>query len=413
MKKKVNVLFNEFKSDTKRGKLLRTCAIVFALLIVSCCLVLSWYLHEKSVNTWQLKSETITVEYGTVFEPSIQDFVDTTTYPNVHNGNTHIELPDVNDKGILPLGEYNVKISHESGYMLFNKTIFNRSDEKTCLVEVIDTVAPKWEECPLEVECIKDCKEDFTEKYKASDLSVVDIVIDDKVVDYSTEGEYDAVVFATDEGGNVINQAITVKVLSPTIELSEKELVINIGSKANIEASVTGKEQEVVWASDDESIATVSDGVVVGVKAGTTTVTATANGVKSACEVVVKEKTTSTSRSSSSSNDNYSSSTTSRTSNTSNGSNNNSSSSRGSSSSSSTPTCANGNHSIGCGNVGRWFNSRNEFVNYYNTTTQEWANKVNNGSISWEEYYSKCPSGYECWSCSNCGKWSGNFKYIN
>ena len=37
--------------------------------------------------------------------------------------------------------------------------------------------------------------------------------------------------------------------------------------------------------------------------------------------------------------------------------------------------------------------------------------KWDKGEISDSEYYSKSPYGYECWSCSYCGKWTGNFKY--
>ena len=30
---------------------------------------------------------------------------------------------------------------------------------------------------------------------------------------------------------------------------------------------------------------------------------------------------------------------------------------------------------------------------------------------AFKEYGEKSPCGYECWSCSYCGKWTGNFKY--
>lgn len=37
--------------------------------------------------------------------------------------------------------------------------------------------------------------------------------------------------------------------------------------------------------------------------------------------------------------------------------------------------------------------------------------KVQTGEITFEEYNKKAPTGYESWSCSHCGKWTGNFKY--
>lgn len=73
--------------------------------------------------------------------------------------------------------------------------------------------------------------------------------------------------------------------------------------------------------------------------------------------------------------------------------------------------CENGNHSMNCGNIGKWFDSRAKLVQYYNDVVNEWNEKVDSGEITEAEYYAKCPTGYECWSCSHCGKWTGNFKY--
>ncbi len=61
--------------------------------------------------------------------------------------------------------------------------------------------------------------------------------------------------------------------------------------------------------------------------------------------------------------------------------------------------------------MGRWFNSKKEVENYTSSERKKWKNKYLNGEITWEEYTKKAPCGYECWSCSYCGKWTGNFKY--
>ena len=71
----------------------------------------------------------------------------------------------------------------------------------------------------------------------------------------------------------------------------------------------------------------------------------------------------------------------------------------------------NNNHSIKCGNMGRWFNSRSELVAYYNSDVSKWNKKIDNEEITYDEYYKNVPSGYECWSCSYCGKWTGNLKH--
>ena len=71
----------------------------------------------------------------------------------------------------------------------------------------------------------------------------------------------------------------------------------------------------------------------------------------------------------------------------------------------------NSNHSIKCGNMGKWFNCRSELVAYYNNEVSKWNKKIDNEEITYDEYYKNVPSGYECWSCSYCGKWTGNLKH--
>ena len=74
--------------------------------------------------------------------------------------------------------------------------------------------------------------------------------------------------------------------------------------------------------------------------------------------------------------------------------------------------CTNNNdHSMSCGNMGRWFNSRDEVDNYWVQVDNNYAKQYLDGTITFEEYNKKSPYGYECWSCSYCGKWTGNFKY--
>ena len=75
-------------------------------------------------------------------------------------------------------------------------------------------------------------------------------------------------------------------------------------------------------------------------------------------------------------------------------------------------TCTNnGNQNQACGNMGKWFNSKSEVKACAEKEMRYWADLEESGQITREEYYQKCPSGYECWSCAYCGKWTGNFKY--
>lgn len=129
-----------------------------------------------------------------------------------------------------------------------------------------------------------------------------------------------------------------------------------------------------------------------------------------------KEEQTESTTQKSSSKKSTSSSSSAKNSNTGNNTSSNASSSskpnNNGGSATTTSGCANGNHSMPTGNCGKWFNSRNEAINYYNSVSDMWNSKYDAGEISYEELCKKCPFGYECWSCSNCGKWTLNYKYI-
>mgnify|MGYP000870448291 CR=1 FL=1 len=71
----------------------------------------------------------------------------------------------------------------------------------------------------------------------------------------------------------------------------------------------------------------------------------------------------------------------------------------------------NSNHSIKCGNMGKWFTSKSDIDDYWEEVVQTYSKQYENGEITWETYCKKSPYGYECWSCGYCGKWTGNFKY--
>lgn len=68
-------------------------------------------------------------------------------------------------------------------------------------------------------------------------------------------------------------------------------------------------------------------------------------------------------------------------------------------------------HWMPCGNVGKWYNSKEDFKAEYMTESDKWNAKLENEEIDWDTYIHSCAGGYELWSCPNCGKWTGNYKY--
>lgn len=68
-------------------------------------------------------------------------------------------------------------------------------------------------------------------------------------------------------------------------------------------------------------------------------------------------------------------------------------------------------HWMMCGSIGKWYDTRADFQADYFKETNKWNELLDNEEIDWDTYVVSCPQGYECWSCPNCRKWTGNYKY--
>ena len=402
------------QKNAKKFNKKKTVIIIGMIIILLTVLISFWYVYEKNINQWDVREKQVTIEYGEIYEPSLSELVDTGKYPDVTSENTQIDI-EANkdgDAAYYSVGKSNIKITHTSEYKLFGLKLFSVKDTKNIPFTISDTTAPVFSNDngvnPKEVSFIKDCKEDITNKYQASDLSNVEITFDDKDVDYSKAGEYTANVFAKDANDNVSYMEVKVIITEPTIDFNVSVLSLNIGDEYTIEAKVDGKDKEIEWSSSDESITKVDNGKVTAIKAGKATVKAKANGVEKTCDVTVKEKAAQQQTQKNSINKNSSTNVAQSKSNAASASSNSNSSAENNKEIHCTN---NNNHSIKCGNMGRWFNSRDEVDNYWVQVDNNYAKQYLDGTITFEEYHKKSPGGYECWSCSYCGKWTGNFKY--
>lgn len=220
--------------------------------------------------------------------------------------------------------------------------------QKNVKINIIDTTPPEFTETIDSITVNKGEEIDIASKFKATDLSGEVEIKAENTVDVNTVGEQVINVSATDKNGNV--------------------------NKAEVKITVIEKKEEQTESTSQKSSS--------------------------------KKATSSTIKNNNTSNNNASSN--------SNKSNNNSSASKPNNNGGSATTtsgCANGNHSMPTGNCGKWFNSRNEAINYYNSVSDMWNSKYDAGEISYEQLHKNCPGGYECWSCSRCGKWTVNLKY--
>ena len=411
------------QKNAKKFNKKKTVIISGMIIILLAVLISFWYAYEKNINQWDVREKQVTIEYGEIYEPSLSELVDTGKYPDVTSENTQIDIEagKDGDAAYYSVGKSNIKITHTSEYKLFGLKMFSVKDTKNIPFTISDTTAPVFSNDdgvnPKEVSFVKDCKEDITNKYQATDLANVEITFDDKDVDYSKAGEYTANVFAKDANENVSYMEVKVIITEPTIDFNVSVLSLNIGDEYTIEAKVDGKDKEIEWASSDESVVKVDNGKITAIKTGKATIKARSNGVEKTCDVTVKEKATQQHQQKNSTNKNSSNSSTNVTqskSNTASASSNSNNSNNGTSASSDNKEkhCTNNNnHSMSCGNIGKWFNNKEEIGEYRNNISNKYCQQYENGEITWEEYMKKSPYGYECWSCGYCGKWTGNLKY--
>ena len=127
----------------------------------------------------------------------------------------------------------------------------------------------------------------ITLDWSSSDTSVA--TVDNGIV--TAVGAGTATITATTPTGKTATCTVTVK---ETIKLEKPDsLDLKAGETVTLTATTNPANKDVTWTSSDESVATVDNGKVTAVGAGTATITATSikdSKVSSVCQVIVNEK---------------------------------------------------------------------------------------------------------------------------
>ena len=89
-------------------------------------------------------------------------------------------------------------------------------------------------------------------------------------------------------GENIPTEGVVYKVAE--VKLDKTNLALDVGKSETLTATITpsnATNQNVTWSSDNQNVATVENGIVTAIKAGTATITATVDGKSAECSVTV------------------------------------------------------------------------------------------------------------------------------
>jgi uncharacterized protein YjdB len=137
--------------------------------------------------------------------------------------------------------------------------------------------------------------DDKTILWSSSDVSVASVL--NGVVSALKVGK--AIIYAKNAGGTIADScAVTVNPIAVTsITIDATELTLNVSQSDTLTAVINptdATDKSVTWTSDNEEVATVANGIVTAVAAGTAniTVTTTDGGFKATCVVTVEQPVT-------------------------------------------------------------------------------------------------------------------------
>lgn len=355
----------EKKQLTKKTKIIIS---IVSIVIVLAIIISSCFIWQNS-QAIKLIANTKTIEYGEIYTPNLKDFVEE---KNIKNYSIDGNIPNEEGKEYPAIGEYKLIVK-------------KNKESQEVVLKVKDTVAPTFaEDIVTTISTVVNTPlDDVTDQYKdkVTDLDDIKVTVNGANINYGVVGEYKSELIATDESGNTSKKQITVTVTENN-GTENPETVTETSESSSNNNNTTPPNKNQVNSSN--------------------------NSNKTSSNTSSKPNKPSNNGSSkpSSGNSGTSSKPTTKPSGGNGGSN-----SGESTTTKPTHCTTNSNHSIKCGNMGRWFNSKKEVERYWEQTDEKYFQQYENGEITYDEYAKKSPYGYKCWSCSYCGKWTGDFKY--
>jgi hypothetical protein len=284
------MLMIQMYSAQKKKKIIIT-VVIIAIIILGLCVSAFIVISSQIV---QLKQQSVTVEYGTIYTPEVIDFIDEKNVGCVTSFNC--DIPNEKDKQYAEVGEYDITIGLKVPIILNNNKLFDMSYNKTATVVINDTTPPVFnQDCPKELTVYtideNENKPDISKYFTASDISGdCKIATKDEDIDYTTANKHNVEVVATDKNNNTTSLNVLLNVVASSLTVNPSQLTMYVGDKQklNVECKNNNKPK---FLSSMEDICTVDDeGNVTAKSKGYCTITVTVQNLVATCDVQVTEK---------------------------------------------------------------------------------------------------------------------------
>ena len=261
----------------------KECLILFLVYLFTSCTPKAVEVSSVSLNT-----STVEMVEGDTYSLVATVLPNNAEYDGISWASSNTSVASVNQGTVTALKEGKTTITASAGgkSATCSVTVSSKNIAVTSITLDKSELSLKVGSSYVLTATVKpDDATDKNVKWSSSDASIVKV--DNGKVTALKSGT--ATITAT-VGSCSAECVITVPVETESITLDKTELSIAIGETATLTASITpadASDKTIIWTSSNPDVATVDNGTVKALKAGTTTITAECSGKKAECNVTV------------------------------------------------------------------------------------------------------------------------------
>ena len=277
--------------------------IFIILLAISIFFIISGLLSNEKVDDiiyetgLNISPSSITIEVGESKEIKASVVPENATYKNILWESADPSIATINNGLITGVKVGNTSISVSTEKMKITRIIPVKVTEPYIKVERIDVKEPiiniyEGDRYKLEYTIVPDNATNKNISVRTSDKNIAALTENHEI--YGNSVGNAIITLSSDNIEATIDVTVQKKIIDVNkITLDKSKLTLEIGKSNTLKATISpsnATNKTITWTSSDNSVATVDNGKVTAIKAGTTTITATSNNGKVAtCTVTVKE----------------------------------------------------------------------------------------------------------------------------